>query len=76
MKKLEHSQYGRQSCRHKVIANEGPEGTGLGTCFDDVYEMNPRKSVVSFCYGLSWIMFYQAPNIILLCRLWVISGMV
>lgn len=46
MKKLEHSQFGRQKCRHEIIALEGPGGTGLGACFDDVYEMNPRRSLL------------------------------
>jgi len=44
MKKLEYSQFGRQKCGHKIIALEGPGGSGLGACFDDVYDMNPRKS--------------------------------
>jgi hypothetical protein len=41
--KLENSQFGRQKCQHKIIALEGPGGIGLGACFDDVYEMNPRR---------------------------------
>lgn len=48
MTKLENSQFGRQSCQHKIIPLEGPEGSGLGACFDDVYEMNPRKSSLTF----------------------------
>ncbi|KAH8779229.1 hypothetical protein F5882DRAFT_451534 [Hyaloscypha sp. PMI_1271] len=35
MKKLGYSQFGRQSCSHKVIPV---------ACFDDVYEMNPQQS--------------------------------
>jgi hypothetical protein len=27
---------------HKIIPLYGPGGIGLGACFDDVYEMNPR----------------------------------
>jgi hypothetical protein len=45
MTKLEHSQFGRQKCQHRIIALEGPGGSGLGACFDDVYEMNPRRSL-------------------------------
>jgi hypothetical protein len=43
MRKLEHSQFGRQKCKHGIIALNGPGGSGLGACFDDVYEMNPRE---------------------------------
>lgn len=48
MTKLEHSQFGRQSCQHRVIPLNGPDETGLGTCFDDVYEMNPRRLFLKF----------------------------
>lgn len=46
MTKLEHSQFGRQKCQHRIIALEGPGGSGLGACFDDVYEMNPRRCFI------------------------------
>lgn len=51
MTKLEHSQFGRQKCQHRIIALEGPGGSGLGACFDDVYEMNPRR-----CFIMPFIM--------------------
>jgi hypothetical protein len=41
MMKLEYSQFGRQKCEHEIIPLGGP--TGLGACFDDSYNMNPRK---------------------------------
>jgi hypothetical protein len=47
MTKLEHSQFGRQKCEHKIIPIQGPDGSGLGSCFDDVYEMNPRRFLLS-----------------------------
>ncbi len=42
LQKLEYSQFGRQSCGHKIIPLYGPGGIGLGACFDDAYDMNPR----------------------------------
>jgi len=48
MKKLEHSQFGRQKCGHSIIPLEGPGGSGMGACFDDVYCMNPRMFSKSF----------------------------
>ncbi|KAH8602209.1 hypothetical protein B0O99DRAFT_707879 [Bisporella sp. PMI_857] len=44
MKKLEYSQFGRQKCEHRLLPLNGPDATGMGTCFDDVYEMNPQSS--------------------------------
>jgi hypothetical protein len=49
MRKLEFSQFGRQSCQHRIIALQGPGGSGLGACFDDVYEMNPRMFLYALC---------------------------
>jgi len=43
MKKLEFSQFGRQKCGHSIIPLDGPGGSGMGACFDDVYNMNPRE---------------------------------
>jgi hypothetical protein len=48
MTKLENSQFGRQKCQHTIIALQGPGGSGLGACFDDVYTMNPRKFFIFF----------------------------
>lgn len=48
MKKLEFSQFGRQKCGHEIVPLEGPGGSGMGACFDDVYCMNPRKSFSGF----------------------------
>jgi hypothetical protein len=48
MLKLEYSQFGRQSCRHEIVPLVGPGGSGLGACFDDVFEMNPREWVLWF----------------------------
>jgi hypothetical protein len=50
MRKLEYSQFGRQSCGHKIIPLYGPGGIGLGACFDDAYEMNPRMLRESQAY--------------------------
>ncbi|KAG9242606.1 hypothetical protein BJ878DRAFT_535779 [Calycina marina] len=42
--KLEYSQFGRPKCVHKVVPLIGPDATGMGTCFDDIYEINPQTS--------------------------------
>jgi hypothetical protein len=60
MLKLEYSQFGRQSCRHEIVPLVGPGGSGLGACFDDVFEMNPREWVLwflFFCPLRVWLAF-------------------
>lgn len=42
MRKLEYSQFGRQRCNHTIKPLYGPGGIGLGACFDDIYDVNPR----------------------------------
>jgi hypothetical protein len=48
MRKVEYSQFGRQKCGHSIIPLEGPGGSGMGACFDDVYNMNPRTYLESY----------------------------
>jgi hypothetical protein len=48
--KLEYSQFGRQACGHKIIPLMGPGDSGLGACFDDAYNMNPRR-ILPFSYN-------------------------
>lgn len=60
MRKLEYSQFGRQRCNHTIKPLYGPGGIGLGACFDDIYDVNPRMfRIVTFFavpspLGLYW----------------------